>query len=309
MSWTAPDNTGRPPIESYDLRYRQGTRGSWTDGPQDVTGLAATITGLHADSEYHVQVRATNDEGDGERSPSGSGTTNVQNGVVAIDSDPGTRGIGDTLAVGVQFDAAMTVTGTPRLALEIGAERRQADYAASIVNLLAFNYTVAEGDEDTDGIEVPADALGLNGGAISAGGIDALLKHRTYSLPHVRVDGVRPTVVSAEAFGDGTAMLVTFSENIASAEPGMFIIYDGDAAVTDFRSVGTISGPVVTLELAAADAVTSGETLTLTVLGDAARDEAGNGNADSAGNPITNNALANCTGRRRPARRKSGRPR
>ena len=76
VTWAAPDNTGKPDIESYDLQYRKGTTGNWIDGPQDVTVTTATIDGLDADSTYQVQVRATNDEGDGEWSSAGSGATN-----------------------------------------------------------------------------------------------------------------------------------------------------------------------------------------------------------------------------------------
>ena len=77
VNWTAPDNTGRPSIQSYDLQYRKGTTGNFADGPQDVTGLTATIDGLDADSAYQVQVRATNEDGDGFWSQSGSGSTNA----------------------------------------------------------------------------------------------------------------------------------------------------------------------------------------------------------------------------------------
>ena len=64
MTWTAPDNSGRPDIESYDLQYRKGTTGNYIDGPQDVTDTTTIIGGLDADSAYQVRVRATNDEGD-----------------------------------------------------------------------------------------------------------------------------------------------------------------------------------------------------------------------------------------------------
>ena len=64
MRWTAPSTAGRPDITSYDLRYRADDSSSFTDGPQDVTGTTATISGLGANITYHVQVRATNDEGD-----------------------------------------------------------------------------------------------------------------------------------------------------------------------------------------------------------------------------------------------------
>ena len=77
VTWTAPDNAGKPDIESYDLQYRKGTTGNWIDGPQDETGTTATIGGLDEDSAYQVQVRATNDEGDGGWSSPGSGSTNA----------------------------------------------------------------------------------------------------------------------------------------------------------------------------------------------------------------------------------------
>ena len=75
VSWTAPSTAGRPDIMSYDLRYRASTGNSFTDGPQDITGTTATISGLSPNVAYHVQVRATNDEGDGPWSASGTTIT------------------------------------------------------------------------------------------------------------------------------------------------------------------------------------------------------------------------------------------
>ena len=75
VSWTAPSTAGRPDITSYDLRYRAGTDSVFTDGPQDVTGTTATISGLGPNITYHVQVRATNDEGDGPWSAPGTTIT------------------------------------------------------------------------------------------------------------------------------------------------------------------------------------------------------------------------------------------
>ncbi|MCY3569670.1 MAG: fibronectin type III domain-containing protein, partial [Chloroflexi bacterium] len=60
---------------NYDLRYRAGTTGSWTNGPQDQTGDSAAIGSLTAGTLYEVQVRAGNSSGDSDWSPSGSGRT------------------------------------------------------------------------------------------------------------------------------------------------------------------------------------------------------------------------------------------
>ena len=75
VTWTAPSNTGRPPILHYDLQYREGNSGPWFDGPQDQTGMSATIMDLSPGTEYEVQVLATNADGDGLWSQSGSSLT------------------------------------------------------------------------------------------------------------------------------------------------------------------------------------------------------------------------------------------
>ena len=75
VRWDAPNNVGRPAIDGYDLRYREGTSGDWTDGPQDVTGTSAQITGLVANTVYEAQVRAQNADGEGPWSPAGTGST------------------------------------------------------------------------------------------------------------------------------------------------------------------------------------------------------------------------------------------
>ena len=75
VNWTDRANTGRPNIDTYDLQYRQGTSGSWTNGPQNVTGTSSTIGSLMENTLYQVQIRATNAEGDSAWSESGSGTT------------------------------------------------------------------------------------------------------------------------------------------------------------------------------------------------------------------------------------------
>ena len=93
VTWHAPANTGRPAITDYDLRYRANGVLSWTDGPQNVPGTSAAITDLETGTACEVQVRATNDEGDGSWSPSGTGTT--------PDTDPPpVVSIQDSLAVG-----------------------------------------------------------------------------------------------------------------------------------------------------------------------------------------------------------------
>ena len=290
VSWTAPDNSGKPDIESYDLRYRKENTVNWTDGPQDETGLTATISGLDAASEYQVQVLATNHEGDGEWSSAGTGTTNAQDeapSVLAINASDGTYAIDQMLSVTVVFSAAVTVSGTPQLALDIGGEPRQADYASgSGTEALLFSYTVAEGDEDTDGIRVPPDSLTLNGGAITAGGLAATLIFGGPNIPRVLVDGVRPTLVSAETSVDGNTVSLTFSESLSSANATKFEVLPGGDPSVSSATIDGNDGRVVTLTLSRA--LSHDDTLALEIASDTVQDAPGNYNDHLSGS-ITNN--------------------
>lgn len=82
--------------------------------------------------------------------------------------------VGQTLPFTVNFDEAVTVNGTPQLALTIGATTRYANYSSgSGTSALQFAYTIQAGDVDADGIAVGA--LGLNGGTIRNGSMDVIL--------------------------------------------------------------------------------------------------------------------------------------
>ena len=74
--WLAPTNTG-PPITDYDYRYRIKTpQGEWaTFENTPITVLEQAITDLQENTEYQVQVRANNEEGEGAWSESGEGET------------------------------------------------------------------------------------------------------------------------------------------------------------------------------------------------------------------------------------------
>ena len=75
VTWSTPTvNTG-PTINDYDVRYRVSGSGSFTDTGYDGTGTTMTIDSLTADTEYHVQVLAKNDEGNSPWSESGKGKT------------------------------------------------------------------------------------------------------------------------------------------------------------------------------------------------------------------------------------------
>ena len=113
VTWTAPANPGKPAISGYDLRYRAGITGSWTDGPQNRTGASASIASLTAGTSYQVQVRATNAEGDGPWSDSGSGSTGTSSNAAPTFANPtATRSVPENSAAGTNVGAVVTATDT-----------------------------------------------------------------------------------------------------------------------------------------------------------------------------------------------------
>ncbi|MCY3851985.1 MAG: fibronectin type III domain-containing protein, partial [Gammaproteobacteria bacterium] len=142
VSWTAPANAGRPAISNYDLRYRAGTSGAFTDGPQDVAGTSSTITGLTAGTAYQVQVRASNAEGDGPWSTAGSGSTNTAtNNAPAFADATLTRSIAENTAantnVGAVIPAATDADNDTLTYTMEGTDAASFDFNASIRQITA----------------------------------------------------------------------------------------------------------------------------------------------------------------------------
>ena len=84
--------------------------------------------------------------------------------------------LGDKIWVSAKFTRFVVVKGTPRMAVVIGEQTRQAEPCTPVkeggvtVRSLGFCYTVQASDRDTDGISIAADALSLNGGSIVLAG-------------------------------------------------------------------------------------------------------------------------------------------
>ena len=113
---------------------------------------------------------------------------------------------GENIDVAVAFSQAVTVTGSPQLALTVGSRTRQAAFRSVSGSTVNFRYTTVGGDRDSDGVSIAADALTLNGGDIEAGGVDAALGLGSHALGNQsghRVDGGGPTFngVASPALG------------------------------------------------------------------------------------------------------------
>ncbi len=182
-------------------------------------------------------------------------TTAPRLSLVSITSDPGTDGIyaaGDRIVVTAAFDEAVTVTGTPRVKLEVGGEERTADYAdGSGTGALVFEYKVAEGESDDDGVSIAADGIDLNRGTIAdASDNAAVLTHPAVSpRSGHRVDGVRPVLEdTGGAVVNGSILTLNYDELLdgGSTPPeSAFTVRGGDRTRT-VSDVG-ISGRAVIL--------------------------------------------------------------
>lgn len=136
---------------------------------------------------------------------------------------------GDVIKVSVTFDRAMTVTGTPRVRLNIGGTTRYANYRSG-ARTLVFHYTVAADDTDNNGVYINSNSLELNGGTIrwvpvgNQQAQDGQLGHGSvgpnsdHAVNKV-VDSTAPTITSIGftstgpySTGDVIEVTVTFSE-------------------------------------------------------------------------------------------------
>ena len=176
--------------------------------------------------------------------------------------------VGNTISFTVTFNGAVTVTSTPRFTFELGGQTRHANYASGSDSTdLVFSYRVGNDLDDHDGISWGANALGLNGGSIKfmhtdpAERVDAGLDHAAQGpLSAHKVDTNIPSLVEAEV--DGTALTLTFSEELITTAPAntaFTVKVDGGSGMNP--TAVSIAGRVVTLTLGAA--VTSGQSATV----------------------------------------------
>ena len=127
---------------------------------------------------------------------------------IRISSNPSegweSYGIGDTIEVEITFSETVNVTGTPQLGLKVGNIIRRASYSRGTgTTVLVFSYTVAEDDEDTDGLGVEAGSLSVDNGVIEDGSENAAALNHA-GLPRQagqRVDGVKPSLMDSDAGG------------------------------------------------------------------------------------------------------------
>ena len=108
IGWIAPQNTG-PAIIDYDVAYREWGATEWTDAPYEGVETATVLTGLAMGTACEVRVRASNDEGTGQWSDAGIGSTDA-NTAPAFPSESVTHEVREHTPVGETVGDAVTAS-------------------------------------------------------------------------------------------------------------------------------------------------------------------------------------------------------
>ena len=210
--------------------------------PADITDATAatyTLTAADAGKKIKVQVSFTDElSGEEERTsaayPSSGTVTTIASTTapallsVTVTSTPhkttDTYGAREHIEFSMTFDAAVTVTGDPTFAFDLGGPSTATWYAGSGTATLRFSHAVTggtSGDRDTNGISWAQNAIALNGGTIAGtdNAVAAVLTHVAQSnLAGHKVDG-RTTPVTPATVTDvvvtSTPMLMASGSSTA----------------------------------------------------------------------------------------------
>ncbi len=208
-------------------------------------------------------------------------------------SSTGPYAAGDDIEVTVTFSEMVNVTDTPQIALMVDATTRQATYDSGTgTTALVFLYTVVDGENDADGVSIPANSLAQVAGSTiqdTDGTDDATLTHPAVDAdPAQTVDTTAPTVSEVELSSDGPYALdedievtVTFSEAVTvSGAPEITLTVGANERQATFSSGSDTVALVFTYTVAATETDDNGVSIPEDTLaqasGSAIQDTAGN---------------------------------
>lgn len=217
----------------------------------------ATLTGLASGTyDFRVWTRGTNNSSNTAVSLSSQVVDSTAPAVTdttysTTAGGDSVYGKGDSFTVRMTFSETVTVTGSPRIPIQGLTSKFFTYYSGSGTKVLDFNYVIAEGDLDLDGVAITSNTLALNGGSIKDLALnDATLNHIGLSAASFfAVDGVTPTVSTVATSASGQTVVITLSEtqsmNALTGAP--FAITVG--GLRDTVTAVTQSGPRITLTL------------------------------------------------------------
>ena len=133
VSWKEPNNTG-PAITGYNVRYREGSSGSFTLLESPVTGTTYTLAPpdnlndgddrLTPGASYELYVRAQNGESPSEWSAAGTGRTSIGNSEPSFDDRSSLTGAATTMRTVAENTRAGQSVGRAVTALDGNGDKR-----------------------------------------------------------------------------------------------------------------------------------------------------------------------------------------
>ena len=185
-----------------------------------------------------------------------------------------TYSLGETISISINFSEAVVVLGAPRVELTFESQSSSPLYATLAsgngTSTLVFEYTIASGDNDANGILI-ASSIDLNSGSIrDAAANDAQTNLVTTSFPSVLVDSAAPYITSFVepangTYADGGGELlfqVNFSENVnVTGSPEISINIGGSTVAATYKSGSGTSGLEFSYLIQAGDNDADGITL------------------------------------------------
>ena len=167
--------------------------------------------------------------------------------------------VGNEIFVDVEFTESASISGRPQLTLDFDGTPYTSEWSGGWRG--SFSYAIQEGDRDSDGVAIGANAISLNGGTVRDGaGNDAVLTHGAVAaVSRIKVDAVAPTVSSIAITsdpgeddtydtGDQIEVTVTFSEFVdvwrvtrgdppgSDRKPQLELDIGGEARTAEYQS-------------------------------------------------------------------------
>ena len=259
VSWNAPYNTG-PAITSYTVEYRKHDSTAWTADNLTITGTTATITGLLPDTQYAATVQATNDEGTGEWSNEGYGSTEAIPVSEHLDLTVNYQAAAYTVPEGSSVTVTVTLSAASdrELAIPItimAGTAESGDYTAGGLdgsNALAFvsgesskAFTItANSDADTDDETLDL-GFGTLPAKVTAGATDGAtvtINDQIVTLPQRTVSYGAASYTVAE--GGSTTVTVNMTPAADQALSVPITVTRGTAEARDYEVSGLTGGAV-----------------------------------------------------------------
>jgi hypothetical protein len=142
---------------------------------------------------------------------------------------------GGELLFQVNFTEAVIISGTPQIAINLGGSTVNATYqSGSGSSGLEFSYSIQDGDDDADGIQITGTMIDMNGGSVTAvsNGASSSVDFSSYltSLAGVLVDTSSGIIAPDPTVGVITSPTTTSTSlSVAWAVP-----FDNNTSITNY---------------------------------------------------------------------------